>query len=134
MSVDFDLETFVNEPSLQVVQTLKESHLQELAAHFKLSTTIMARKKELRKLVMGYLVEEELVPEESIEDVPASPVVDKNLLELKCQDHEWERESQLKLCEIELQEKELSVQPKLKELGESFVTPVEHYKVRTLRI
>jgi len=83
---------------------------------------------------MEYLVDEELVPEESIEDVPTLPVVDKNVLELKrleLQDCEQEQESQLKLCKIELREKELSVQLKLKELEKSIVTPVKSPEVPT---
>jgi len=83
---------------------------------------------------MEYLVNKELVSEESIEDVPASPVVDKNALELKrleLQDHEREQESQLKLHKLELREKELSVQLKLKELEKSVVAPVKSPEVPT---
>ena len=125
MSAEFNLETFVTEPSLQVVRTLKKSHLQQIASHFKLSTTTTTRKEELCKLVMEFLVDEELVPEETVDDLP-SHAVDNNVLELKrleLQDRERERESQLKLRELELREKELSVQLKMKEL-EKAVTPV----------
>ena len=74
---------------------------------------------------MEFLVDEELVPEETVDDLP-SHAVDNNVLELKrleLQDREQERESQLKLRELELHEKELSVQLKMKEL-EKAVTPV----------
>ena len=64
------MDTFVNEPSLQVVRTLKKGQLQHIATHFKLSTTTMTRKDELCKMVMEYLVDEELVPEETIDEVP----------------------------------------------------------------
>ena len=63
MSAEFNLETFVNEPSLQVVQTLKKSYLQQIALHFKLSTDTTIRKDELCKIVIKFLVDEELVPE-----------------------------------------------------------------------
>lgn len=91
---EFNLETFVTEHSLQVVRTLKKGQLQQIATHFKLSTTTATRKSELCKLVMEYLVDEELVPKEIIEELP-SPVFDNNAVELKhleLQDHECERE------------------------------------------
>ena len=63
---------------------------------------------------MEFLVNEELVQEETVDDLP-SYVVDSNMLELKClelqyRERERERESQLELRELELCEKELSVQ------------------------
>ena len=42
----------------------------------------MTRKDELWKMVMEYLIYEELVPEETIDDVPTK-TVDNNVLELK---------------------------------------------------
>ena len=82
MSSEFNLETFVNEPSLQVIRALKKSHLQQIASHFKLTVPTTTRKDELCKMVMQFLVDEELVPEESVEDLPL-PTVDSNVLELK---------------------------------------------------
>ena len=80
MSSEFNLETFVNEPSLQVVRTLKKSHLQQIASHFKLTVTTATRKDELCKMVMQFLVDEELVPEESVEDLQPLPTVDSSVL------------------------------------------------------
>ena len=76
------METFVNEPSLQVVRTLKKSHLQQIASHFtcKLTVTTATRKDELCKMVMQFLVDEELVPEESVEDLQPLPTVDSSVL------------------------------------------------------
>ena len=132
MSAEFNLETFVNEPSLQVVRTLKKSYLQQIASYFKLSTDTTIRKDELCKIVIKFLVDEELVPEETIEDLP-SHTVDSSVLELKrleLQDREREQESQLKLRKLEVREKELSVQLKMKEL-EKAVTPVRSPDVST---
>ena len=115
MTAEFNSKTFVIEPSLQVVRTLKKSHLQQIASHFKLSTITTTRKEELCKLVMEFLLDEELVPEETVDDLP-SHAADNNILELKrleLQDRELERESQLKLRKLELHEKELSVQLKV---------------------
>ena len=68
-------------------------------------------------MVMQFLADEELVPEETIDDLPL-PTVDDRVLELKrleLQDREGERESQLKLCEMEISYKELSVQLRVRE-------------------
>jgi len=82
ISSEFNLETFANEPSLQVVRTLKKSCLQQIASHFKLTVSTTTRKDELFKMVMQFLVDEELVLEESVEDLP-SLTVDSSVLELK---------------------------------------------------
>ena len=50
------------------------TYLQRIATYFKLSTTTTARKDKLCKMVMEYLVNEELVPEESIEDLSSRTV------------------------------------------------------------
>ena len=115
---EFSVDSFVAKPLLQSVKTLKKSQLQLIALHYKLPTTSTIKREELRKLISEYLVDEELVPEDELDDSP-SPPVDANLLELKrleFQEREWERENQLRLRELEIQEKELSVQLKLKEL------------------
>ena len=114
ISAELNSETFVNEPSLQVVRTLKKSHLQQIASYFKLSMTTTTRKEDFCKLVMEFLVNEELVQEETVDDLP-SHAVDSNILELKRLELQYcerkrERESQLKLRELELRKKELSVQ------------------------
>ena len=96
----------------------------------------MTRKDELCKMVMEYLVDEELVPEETIDDVPTK-TVDNNILELtrlELQDRERERESQLKLCELEVREKKLSVQLKIKELEKAVVTPVKSPEATTFDV
>ena len=67
MFTEFNLRTFANEPSLQVVQTLKKSHLQPITMHFKLSMTTLTRKDKHCNMVMEYSVDEELVPEENSE-------------------------------------------------------------------
>jgi len=72
-------------------------------------------KAELKKLVLDYLVEEELIIETDVTD----ELRGQQLLELKClefQEREREREDQFKLKELELREKELAIQLKMRKL------------------
>ncbi|XP_065902416.1 uncharacterized protein [Dysidea avara] len=99
---DFNVDSFLSDPSLQVV-----------------------KKNELCRLVTQHLVDEELVSEEEI-DESQSPVVDPSVVELKrleLQDREREREARVKLRELEVREKEMSLQLKLRELEAATVAP-----------
>jgi len=72
---------------------------------------------------MENLIDKELVSDKEVEE-PLSPVVNSSVVELKClelQDWEHELEANVKLCELELREKELSLQLELKELENSTV-------------
>jgi len=81
----------------------------------------------IRKMLMEYLVEEEIVSDE--EDVLTSTSVVK-LKKLEVKDKEREHESQLRLKEIELKEHELATQLKMKELEVAAATatasPIPH--------
>ena len=69
-------------------------------------------KSDIRKMLMEYLVDEEIVSDDEVET--GTSAVELKRLELK--DKEKERETQLRLKEIELRERELAMQVKIKEL------------------
>ena len=122
---DFNVDSFLSDPSLQVVKSLKKSQLQQIATRLNLTFTSSTRKNELCRLVTQHLVDEELVSEEEI-DESQSPVVDPSVVELKrleLQDREREREATVKLRELEVREKEMSLQLKLRELEAATVAP-----------
>ena len=79
---DFNVDSFLSDPSLQVVKSLKKSQLQQIATRLNLTFTSSTRKNELCRLVTQHLVDEELVSEEEI-DESQSPVVDPSIVELK---------------------------------------------------
>ena len=113
---EFRVKSFVAEPTLQVLNTLMKHQLTEVANSYKLAITGSMKKREIKRLLIDYLIDEELVPE----DEEHSPVtVDSNTLELKClefQERESARKAQLKLKELEIKEKEISFQLHIKEL------------------
>ena len=127
----FSVESFVVEPTLSLLSSLKKPQLIEIANHYELSVAGTMKKGEIKRLITVYLTDEELVPEEDTVSLPAT--VDSSTLELKLlefQEKEKARAAELKMKELELREKELSIQLRMRELEtpaprrES--SPVEH--------
>ena len=92
------MEGFYTEPTLEVLNSLKKKELLDVVKHYKLEVSESASKAEIKKLVLDYLVEEELItePETTAADGPSK----QQLLELKrleFQEREREREAQFKL-------------------------------------
>ena len=116
---NYSLETFVEEPTLQVINGLKKSHLLEVANYYKLEMNNSQRKSEIKQLVIDHLIDEEIIPEDKVEQTSVVNVTDDNTLELRrleMQDREKERECQLRLKELKVLEKELAMQLRLKEV------------------
>ena len=114
----FSVEEFVKEPSLRVINSLKKPQLIEVGTYYKLEVDASMKKGEVKRLLVEFLIDEEIIPEDE-ENSGVTPLSNENDLELRrleLQDKEKEREAQLKLKELELREKELSVQLRLKEL------------------
>ena len=56
----FNIETFVEEPTLRVVKSLKKAELVSVAQHYKLEVGSTMKKSQIKQLVIDYLVEEEI--------------------------------------------------------------------------
>ena len=109
----FNLQSFVGEPRMEEFNSLKKAELLQVAQHFKLTVNTSMGKGEIKKIVLNHLVEEELLPEEELENVNTR----EDHLELKkLEFQEREREVQLRLRELEIREKELAVEYKTKEI------------------
>ena len=106
-------------PTLLSLTLLKKSELLALANHYKLETTSGMRKNEIRKALIEYLVDEEIVSED--EAAETTSAVELKKLELR--EKEKEREGQLHLKELEFKEHELAMQLKIRELELAAVTP-----------
>ena len=114
----FSVQSFVAEPTLSLLSSLKRPQLTEIASYCELPVTGSVKKGEIKRLITVYLIDEELVPEEDAEEqLPVN--VDCSTLELKrleFQEKEKAREAELKMKELEIREKELSIQLRMKEL------------------
>ena len=105
------MERFYEEPTLEALNLLKKKELIDAARHYRLEVTEPLSKAELKKLVLDYLVEEELIAETDVTD----ELRGQQLLELKhleFQERERKSENHFKLKELELREKELAIQLK----------------------
>ena len=65
----FTVEAFVSEPKLSELAMLKRSELVVLASHYKLEVSSGTRKGDVRKLLGDFLVDENLVSDEEIDEV-----------------------------------------------------------------
>ena len=109
------MKKFYTKPTSEALNFLKKKELIDAAKHIDLEVKESISKAELNKLVLDYLVEEELMAEPEFTD----KLRGEELLELKhleFQERERKRENQVKLKELELKEKELAIQLKMHEL------------------
>lgn len=111
--MSFEVGTFLEEPQIEEFRKLKKSELLEVGQHFKLSVNSSQTKGEIKKVVLAYLVDEEILPEEALDRTNASD----HGLELKRLEYqEKDKAMQLKMKELEIREKELALEYKTKEL------------------
>ena len=59
--MSFDLENFVSSPSLEVINSLKKVNLLVIAQHYKLSVNKSMSKAQIKKSIVEYLQDEELL-------------------------------------------------------------------------
>ena len=105
--MSFDVDTFVADPKLTGLTTLKRSELVALANHYELEVHSGMRKADVRKLVRNYLLDENVVSDEEVNEDRESAIELKRM-ELR----EREREAQVQLKELEIREHEIAVQIK----------------------
>ena len=130
--MSFDLDKFMAEPSVELLNLGKKTDLLNLAKHYKLSEIKSSmRKHEIKNILVQYFVDEEIFNENALSlIVDVQSVSSSKELELKFQirqleiqerekEREWEREErekerefQLRMREIEMQER--ANQPKQK--------------------
>ena len=125
--MSFDLKNFVSSPSLEVINSLKKANLLVVTQHYELSVNKSMSKARIKKLIVEYLQDEELLLDSS-DTGETGKTTGEEKLELKWlefQEKERERVAQLKLKEIEYKEKELAAHLKLKELELKGTTAID---------
>ena len=70
--MSFNLDTFVAEPRLNEFNGLKKANLLLIGQHYKLAVNSSMGKEDIKKLILNYLVAEEIFPEEDLECVALS--------------------------------------------------------------
>ena len=128
LSMSFDVNTFVGNPSKTELYGLTKPQLKLVADKVEIEYESNAKKVELRQAILDYFIEEDLI---TVEQPPISSAVEIRRLELEHRANEQQRdqECQFKMKELELREKELEMrdremqlQLKLKELELQKVT------------
>ena len=56
----FNLDSFVAEPQLDEFNVLKKAKLLQIGQHYNLTVNLSMGKRDIKKLVLNYLVEEEI--------------------------------------------------------------------------
>ena len=67
VAMSFSVESFVDSPKLFALMSLKKAELATLAQHYKLEVPSTMKKSDIRKMLVDYLVDEEIVSEDEAE-------------------------------------------------------------------
>lgn len=110
----FNLESFVAEPQLDEFNGLKKSDSLQVGQYYKLSVNTSIGKGDIKKVVLNFLIEKEIFPEDDLEHASVSGEQSLELRRLEYQ--ERDKAIQLKLKELEVREKELALEYNAKEL------------------
>ena len=90
--MSFDVHTFVANPKLTGLTTFKRSKLVVLASHYNLEVHSGMRKRDVRKLISYYLLDENIVLDEEVCKYGESTI---ELKRLELQGRERECEAQV---------------------------------------
>jgi len=80
--MSFNVESFISSPKLSTLVLLKKTDLVALAQHYKLDVTSTMMKCNIWKMLMEYLMEEEIVSDKE-DMLTSTSVVELKKLELK---------------------------------------------------
>ena len=70
--MSFNLHTFIAEPQLDKFNRLKNADLLQIGQYHKLAVNSSMSKGDIKKLVLNYLLEEEIFSEEEMERIALS--------------------------------------------------------------
>jgi len=67
VAMSFSVESFVDSPKLSALMSLKKAELATPAQHYKLEVPSTMKKSDIRKMLVDYLADEEIVSENETE-------------------------------------------------------------------
>ena len=95
--MSFYVESFVHDPSIRVLSSLKRIELTQVAKHYELIVTSSMKKGEVRQLIIDHLCKEELASDDE-GDVTENSTVSLKKLELQERAKKGKLRSSLKNC------------------------------------
>ena len=122
--MSFDVKAFVTSPNIEVLEKLKKDELLAVTKELQITDVKATRKSELKKIIVEYFVDAELLDEDILEqysgrksdvlEMKTSEAFALKRLEMERQEREKERE--LKRMELADREKERELQKELKQM------------------
>ncbi|KAJ8019215.1 hypothetical protein HOLleu_42344 [Holothuria leucospilota] len=104
----FNLDKFVDSPSVEELDSLKKSEIVQVAKHYGIEFQPLMRKDEIKRYVLEYLVDESILPSTVLETAITVPT--DNTFELKRLEIEMSKEVRLKEMEREREKEEREIQ------------------------
>ena len=111
--MSFNLEDFIAHVSKEELDSLLKPHLRQVVQRLKIEHEENAKKAELKHLILDYLVEEDLIPDDKLDSASSEVEIRQLELEHNAREQEKQKECQLKLKELELREKEIAAKKEL---------------------
>ena len=115
--MSFDIEEFIAHPSKRELDSLLKPQLKQVVQRLGISVENeeKAKKAEMKRWLLDYFVEEDLLSEEELNSVGSESQLEMKRLELEHQarQQEKDRECQLRMKELELKEKEIAAKNEL---------------------
>ena len=111
--MSFNLEDFIAHPSKEELDSLLKPQLRQVVQRLKIEHEENAKKAELKRLILDYLVEGDLTPDDELDSASSEVEIRRLELEHNAREQEKQRECQLKLKELELREKEIAAKKEL---------------------
>ena len=109
----FDPKEFIQSPSLEWLEKLKKVELLDVAKELELEVKKSMRKYEIKKIIVEMLVDDDVLPDESLQQYPTMSLDSSEQAELKRLEYEHEfRMRQLQKEERE-REKELEIKKEI---------------------
>lgn len=111
--MSFNLEEFLARPSKRELDSLLKPQLRQVVRQLEIECEEHAKKAELKRLVLDYFVQEDLISDDKLNGVDSELEIKRLELEHQAREQEKNRECQLKMKELELKEKEIAARNEL---------------------
>ena len=118
-------DSFISKLSMSSLKNLKCTKLVEAAGYYELSISSLMKKDDICQVILEHLHEEKLLLDKESDDGQEATSTTLELKRLEFRANERTRENTLRMKELEIKEKKLAMQLKLKELEAKTMAPHE---------
>ena len=101
-----DIQKFVEKPSIEAINELKKSELLDIGKHYNLDVRQALRKHEIKKIVVEFMTDENILPESALKCIESSDTEGSESVQML----QMKFDHQLKLKDMELRMKEFELE------------------------